>query len=49
MYGDHVANLNVYVRDGPNLGQAVYTRSQTQNRVWQQASVDVSSNHPFQV
>ena len=49
MYGDHVADLNVYTRTGPSLGQPIFTRSKTQGRSWVQANVDVTSNVPFQV
>ncbi|KAL8608892.1 hypothetical protein ACOMHN_065230 [Nucella lapillus] len=49
MYGDHVANLNVYTRTGPALGASVFTRSGTQSRTWLKASVDTGSSVPFQV
>ena len=49
MYGDHVADLNVYTRTGPSLGRPIFTRSKTQGRSWVQANVDVTSNVPFQV
>ncbi|KAK7473655.1 hypothetical protein BaRGS_00035133, partial [Batillaria attramentaria] len=49
MWGDHVATLNVYSRTGPSLGNPVFTRSGTQGRNWLSASVDISSNVPFQV
>ena len=49
MYGLDVNTLNVYVKQGGNLGTALWTRSGDQGNLWRHATVSVASQNLFQI
>ena len=49
MYGPSVDSLNVYLKKGTTLGDAVFHRERTQGPKWNQATVDITGVTGVQV
>ncbi|XP_013397768.1 MAM and LDL-receptor class A domain-containing protein 1-like [Lingula anatina] len=49
MYGQHVYDLNVYLKSNNALGKAIWTRRGTQGNRWIQANINLPRKSNFQV